>query len=230
MRIFSKFHDYYDIGLSRGHDDRILYVRQEKKMGSEPSSMQYTGVKSGSYGCSGITIGFCGKIYSLVEFRFYNGISGVTDIQFCYSIEELTNEFKKFGIPVSTDVNGKYRMYSEIGRYQKFFETGKSTTYGVQYKRNLQDIFIKNKVPIFRIDGPQITLNPILKDVKFFRIFDSYSAYQEIEMYIGGVLGSIGKEIPKVSDEDRFAAHGFDKQSFRMPAGRKKTRGSKWNS
>jgi hypothetical protein len=62
-----------------------------------------------------------------------------------------------------------------------------------------------------------------LKDVEFFRVFDPHTTYQEIFMYISGVLGGNMKEIPEMSDDDMRDSKGFDKWSFRKePSSKKK--------
>ena len=54
-----------------------------------------------------------------------------------------------------------------------------------------------------------------LKDVSFYKVWDPYQAYQELDMYISGVLGQQEKETINISDKDRIYQHGFDSYSFR---------------
>ena len=58
-------------------------------------------------------------------------------------------------------------------------------------------------------------INPSLKTYNFQEVIDPFTLYQEIEMYLGGVLGN--KEvIPEMADKDKVVSHGFDpKWSFR---------------
>lgn len=66
--------------------------------------------------------------------------------------------------------------------------------------------------------GPWIEWNACLKDVDFFRVFDPFTAFQELSMYYGGVLVHPNRPIPDVSDEDMVEVKGFDKKwSFRKP-------------
>jgi hypothetical protein len=65
---------------------------------------------------------------------------------------------------------------------------------------------------------PKITVSlwPILKDYKFFKVKDTFTAFQEISMYQFGVLGCTEKDICVVSDKDRLDQRGFDpKYGFR---------------
>jgi hypothetical protein len=61
-----------------------------------------------------------------------------------------------------------------------------------------------------------LIINPCLKTIDFQRIKDPYSAFQEIAMYLGGVMGSSGRPMVKPADKYRIAAAGHDpKTSFR---------------
>ena len=96
-----------------------------------------------------------------------------------------------------------------------------------------KDLFVEYNTPVFVYDGDYgrtalttgrsyhrnkdaFIINPLLKDYEFYKVFDTFQAFQEIQMYIGGVLGSKENEIIKISDKDKINQHGFDfKWSFR---------------
>ena len=61
-------------------------------------------------------------------------------------------------------------------------------------------------------------VNPILRDYQFARVIDPYTAFQEIQMYVSGVLGvnKDGTEFPS-TEKEKVAQHGMDKWSFRRP-------------
>ena len=61
-----------------------------------------------------------------------------------------------------------------------------------------------------------LTLEPQLYQYEFYRVMDSYTAYQELSMYIGG-RASPEKPIPAIDDVTLAQAKGFDKFSFRKP-------------
>jgi hypothetical protein len=58
-------------------------------------------------------------------------------------------------------------------------------------------------------------INPMLKDYEFYRVFDTYQTFQEISMFLGGVLGTNEDGGNVVDDKHRFSQRGFDKWSFR---------------
>ena len=57
--------------------------------------------------------------------------------------------------------------------------------------------------------------NPTLKDYEFYKVQDSFTAFQEIQMFLGGVLGKGEKEIVEIEDKYKISQHGFDNKSFR---------------
>jgi hypothetical protein len=63
-----------------------------------------------------------------------------------------------------------------------------------------------------------------LGSVQFAKVFDPFQAYQEIEMYVGGVLSGRENSMATVSDEVRAQKHGMDKTSFRKMGHQSKPR------
>ena len=53
--------------------------------------------------------------------------------------------------------------------------------------------------------------------MKFQTIFEPFTAFQEIEMFLGGVIGSNENNIIEIEDKYRIESHGFNKWSFRNP-------------
>lgn len=64
---------------------------------------------------------------------------------------------------------------------------------------------------------------PTLGDLEFYRVFDTFRAFQEIHMYLGGVLGVGNPPVPEVSNDDLIQAKGFNlKTSFRKEPSKKR--------
>lgn len=93
-------------------------------------------------------------------------------------------------------------------------------------------MFISMGVPVFTItrvihaycQGPthagviiQLEMNSKLSDFNFGSVVSAPSAYQEIEMMLGGVFVQPDKAMVNISDADRIEQHGFNKFSFRHP-------------
>lgn len=64
-----------------------------------------------------------------------------------------------------------------------------------------------------------IILNPCLNDLGFQKTVDPWTLFQEMSMYVGGVLKRQDAMLCEISDKDRIAQHGFDKWSFRKMPG-----------
>jgi hypothetical protein len=60
-----------------------------------------------------------------------------------------------------------------------------------------------------------------LKDFEFYRKIDTYTAFQELAMFWGG-LAQPNRPIPDVTDKDMVTAKGFNKWSFRKEPTKKK--------
>jgi hypothetical protein len=61
-----------------------------------------------------------------------------------------------------------------------------------------QDLFFKLGNPIFQIDNKKLIINPSLRRYKFYKIINAFTAYQEISMFLGGVLGEAHPPIEKL--------------------------------
>jgi coproporphyrinogen III oxidase len=59
-----------------------------------------------------------------------------------------------------------------------------------------------------------IVTYPILKNYEFFKVFNPYETYQQIEMFISN-LAINEDRIVMISDKLKAETHGFDKFSFR---------------
>ena len=73
-----------------------------------------------------------------------------------------------------------------------------------------------NNIAVYTLIGDELCEGGSLKQVEFVKVFDPYTCFQEIEMYLSGVLGGMSPKMIECSDEVRLESHGFDKRvSFR---------------
>lgn len=205
MRIISKFLDYYDCGQAYGMRD-CIYLREQITIPLD----NYGNPRK-------YWIGFCGKIYPT--------ILGY------YSFEDYEKAVEELGGPYWDFWRDKipYHKFSRESFGQGEPGTLKCST---RYDHTLLDrkkmgdffsqrfarhdkIFHEKKVPIFIDSSKELVLNGELSRHKFQRVFDPMSAYLELANYVGGVLGSPAKPMPKISDEIMAEIKGFDKFSFR---------------
>lgn len=69
--------------------------------------------------------------------------------------------------------------------------------------------------------------SPCLKDMEFYRVADPFTAFQELSMYISGVMGGRSPGVVDIGNDDRIAKHGFNEWSFRRESVKKPTRGKR---
>jgi len=165
-------------------------------------------------------IGFCGKLY--VGFKLY-------------SIDKNTNDYNNVITTITYDQEFMIQLFDKK-TYRVHFQD--NLNHVLQY--DAMDWFRKMNTPCFIFDqnysgmshidlkfnrsnhDSKFIINPLLKEYEFYKLFDTFQAFQEIQMFIGGVLGNREKEIVNVADKYKIEQHGFDKWSFRkMPEDKK---------
>jgi len=232
MLILSKKKDFYDgVVNSTGIDKTIIYDRElieleennfpdlfkhksifsYKKDKSILSELEHLKIKkeySKTYQHHNyFVVGFCGKLY--VGWKIY------TLIKKQYNDELITTITydKNFINSILENKYSKSSIISIINQIQDYD--------CLQYFRDLKTpIFIfdndfgRTNIDRFR-NNQKFIVNPNLKEYEFYKIFDTFQAFQEIEMFLSGVLGSSEKEIIEVADKYKIQQYGFNKWSFR---------------
>jgi len=159
-------------------------------------------------------IGFCGKIYPVLV------LSDSPDI-FCFSIADADAFVEKYFTDQEKEIykgklqwkhNAKILIRKNLVSY--FEECNKK-------QEAFKKLFEDHSCPIFvasrsKWSDGKITYNGLLRPVQFMRVFDPYSAFQELAMYISNIAQP-EKVMPVIDDEMKIQAHGFDKFSFRKP-------------
>jgi len=235
----TKFKDYYDGAVGMGIDKTIVYERATKDVYySEVKDLNliktlhhetlftyripnklnlpnfYTSSKSKYDDVSLFIIGFCGKYY--LGFKFIRKIldkwgydSHKTKTFITYNVDEAKKELS-FDNEYSWKKSKKNQQKNLIA-FNAF----------VDKIKNLDDskVFSNYHTPIFLIKETDIVfeINPELKEFDFYKVVDTYTAFQEVQMYISGVLGTNedGHDTP-MSEKEKVQQHGFDqKYGFR---------------
>ena len=224
MRIISDFRDYYDCVQGMGVDLETVYLRKKRRVELDtfpfptfwchPSSRQPVGFRVA-------IVGFCGKIYPALEVTYDWAKPSV----FCYSVEEVD---AVVGAHCRDKEIRSYRWRSQRGRRShwkdyRHWPNQQRRGFVVQFfnecaEQNRHEQFFRD-APIFvarydRTNDMSITFNECLKPLGFVRVFDPYTAFQEIYMFMCNLAVPL-KPIPEVSDKDMVTAKGFNKWSFR---------------
>lgn len=229
MRIISPYKDYYDCIQSQGQDQSFVYLRrtEEHDYGNSRNKWPFPKIHNNWYFSdrdlcvAEAIVGFCGKIYPVI------GLSKNSreDRIHCYSIEDVDEFIKENRKKKQVDQYFEYgnkKPWRSSWRCARRKEFEKFFTECVEQQDIHEKLFVESGHPLFVAKyknwgcTPKITFNAELKGLKFFRVFPTAIAFQEIAMYLGGVLGTGNPSIPEVSNNDLIEAKGFDlKYSFR---------------
>lgn len=256
MVIKSPFKDYYDCMQGTDQDRVTKFIRQpakEKKGWKWPfpnASTSYSRYSSLPHIESTTHIvGFCGKIYGVVELSWLDYTASDEDKTFCHNMEEVEawmarhlSEAEMVHYEGRERHMKRYRkFYAERQRdhpsegtkrfYEKFFED-------VEKQRTAHEkIFVEKAVPVFvatfkskqsHLDSDEdlssITYNGNLRPVEFYRVLSPALAYQDLTTYIYNTAIPM-KPIPVFDDVTMAESKGFDKKtSFRKDPIRKRKR------
>ncbi len=224
MKIYSNFQDYYDGVQGMGMDTSVVYNRQREERNLKLPfnlSFSYWGEKGevriyneesswrpknqDGYDAGTIFVFVAGKLYPLLRVIVYKDLHKYEKIVISFDeyIEYLTSfGFKPF--------EGSYRLNDQVKDMENYFKFS---------HQDIQSWMLDNKLVVakatFRdLKNDIIQVNPALKDVKFQRVLDPYMAYQEISMWVGGILPQ-SKEVQDIPDKYKIEQHGFNEWSFR---------------
>jgi hypothetical protein len=240
MRIVSRFHDYYDQGMGHGQDQSILYIRKTEPLSKE-KAIPYINLANGNLG--GGSLDKTGKEFSVSLHRrllFFCGRSvQFVEAQFCavrypyecdepvfiYTWEALKSLFHAKGID-HWDVNSGYKHSKWLSNNYPLNNVKKWLSMS-QVSSSLYNLMLKDRLSVLQVtyEGGEwvVYKDPILRKFQFIRRFQPFEAYQELSMWIGGVLPGQDADMAVVGDKDRMSQHGFDKWSFKkMPSKKRK--------
>lgn len=245
MLIVSKFRDYYDSVLSYGVDKSVVYNRKseilqlsEKIWKDAPSyetkgEVRLSGPRGRehhSYEINQYLIGFCGKIYPVSRVDWDQlSTHYPASREYFYDAEEYIGYLKQQKIPLEKH----YRIWHRSKPYDHRTEQGIRGFFEFDWSK-YTSLFQEHKCPTFVVgrqlqsEWPRakinLELNPCLKDHKFGRVKDSVTAFQQIYMFISGVLGTPERPMVELNDKELAAKKGHGgKYSFRKPPG-----GGRW--
>jgi hypothetical protein len=242
MYIISKKKDYYDgVVGTMGVDKSIVYVRDTKILENHPEypkefqpaktyNIRYKNhfLNLSHYSCqekskytenSTFIVGFCGKIYIGWKLYYeekkvghYTDTELITDISYDYNLVKKHIKTILWHLNLEDDIN-YIKSYNPIDIFRILnapifiYDADYNKTSLYQRGHRVKNVFI---------------INPNLSDYEFFSVVDSFTAFQEIQMFMGGVLGMGEKEIIEVADKYKIGQHGFNKWSFRREPENKK--------
>jgi hypothetical protein len=226
MKIISKFHDYYDVVMRQGQDKSIVYNREVREIPLPYGSgalqnpvhqnlrkiwrgrpeVYYSGLPL--YGVDCCMVGFCGRWYACfnVSYSVQQKWESKRVEKLLYTPDECIEYIQS----VHKKPNNRGELYSQI---KTFFK---------EVQAMPPDIFLEENSPIVvvtevlhRSYPAAIIVNAQLKPYNFVTVKDPYQAFQDIAMYVSGVLKAPEKTTLDISDNCMRDKKGFDKWSFR---------------
>lgn len=244
MRILGG-HDYYDNALAYGRDDSILLVRDAREIPAKCGGRLIAGFehpghirimhKGGDWHRSGnledngrfrirpLNVWFCGKRYHGIqtsESGFNRFVSQPDTYRFFWNYDKFLAFLSEYDLQPA-EHQGKWLMRG-MARLDDYFKP--RTAKGEEL-----DWLLDNRIAIATLEPPGIErpdwcwrINGSgLSTINFQQVFDPYTAFQELQMWVGGVMtGSERKTVTITDDRIKIQKHGFDlKTSFRKTKG-----------
>ena len=229
MRLVSNFHDYYDgVIKNASHDTTHTFIRKTERIGTlETNYLTYWSFSikgDADYLVFQEIVGFCGKLYPMLKiaitpFSPYE-ISGEHCV---YSLES----FEKI-LPLEKLVPEKNSLSYFIPLNERIPEWFSGILYprwslrshqvNIYQNSKLNNLFLDKSVSYFHVHGVRdivIDAYPILKDLEFYQVFDSFTCFQKIEQFLTNELVKPDLVDVEISDVLKAESHGFDKFSFR---------------
>lgn len=248
MRIISKFHDYYDSVQSVGYDPHLIYNRVCRELWIPLNNRDFYRKDDSSaflmpVGLPPLTdsflmhvnptkrllnrgfmtkdgflylIGFCGKYYLTLRESHGGGWGSPSEVNYFYDRDSVVKYFAE--VHKREANNRVFNILGEctVNPFSDPFEPFRVLNSPVFCME------VRDRFGVYA-RGKKLTVNPELSSMQFYRMFDSYSAYQEIAMFLSGVLGWPENATTQISDEDMRDAKGFNRWSFKtMPTKRKR--------
>lgn len=196
---FKRKNEYY--GFSRNNTfDKISYFSVKKEHRSLFDEHAF------------FIVGFCGKLY--IGWKLYtidvSKFNQNVDTKITYDNEYIKTilEPKSYNGTLVDNINYVLN-YDALPIFREL--NSPIFVYDSDYKRT----YINKDRLSYNHFNPRFFINPLLKEYEFYKVFDSFQAFQEVSMFMGGVLGKGEKDIVEVADKYKIGQHGFDKWSFR---------------
>lgn len=234
MRIISENHDFYDSAQAHGADRALIYARRRQVT---PGACDGFGIdltnlprleqvdRPGSerpdyadrYAVHVLL--FCGQYRPVVERRQSPHGYGRDTVSHLWSLEALDAAIAQASEAVR-------KAYARRGdRNHRFGRSAVGAVFGLRpdpatlaavHSRHASPVLLyRNVYRDLSCPDVETERDPSLKDLGFQTQSDPFATFQEIAMYIGGVMRAPERATIALTDEERRDKHGMDRWSFR---------------
>lgn len=236
MKIISKFQDYYDSAAQFGIDTTQIFVRKnevidsvkamalyEETVKNAPNKNRHYFYERDNWSADFIIMGFCGKIYPVYRLYRERSYPNESIERYCYSIEDVVAFFTEYDPDYLTSKKWLRVLSSKERSDEKYcfsHQVISEIFTRLSGTETSPELFHELHEPAWAIlprtyeqrdfKGFALTRNPVLKDLKFMRVMDPFTAHQEISQYYFGVLGIKENTGKPIADKYRIAGKGFD--------------------
>lgn len=229
MLIIREKPDYYDSSIGFGVDKTVVYnrkaclvedplVRSDILAAIERVDAQNPFLRRSLF--SPFHVGFCGRIYTGTYTHVDPKTGELKGQVYRYDPNELETRHywvEKDYPSEQLDRNGKSGFYLWDGK-RPTTKTIREWLGKLSQGVESQQVFLNHRLVCFVSIGREIIIDPCLKDLGFQRVVGGVEAFQEIMMFISGVLGMLEKDVGVTEDKYIALSKGFDKHSFRKAA------------
>lgn len=148
---------------------------------------------------------FCGKIYPVVKFVKESKISTADNkTKYVYTEQDFHQYLVEHKLELKTtkDETQVHNFFSHSG--------------SDEFKEFLMINKITNAVLEADCSYNYVKFNVKLSDYEFYKVFDTYTCFQELDMWLSGTLSYPQNLMIEVGDNSKIVKHGFDeKYGFR---------------
>lgn len=245
MRLISSWKDYYDIVQGFGVDLFKVYLRETKEIKNLPftvsvrgwgaknnnvsdlpgvsfeKSISIPGLKAWQcprYKLCQVYVIFAGKLYGGIhlykqEHGTWSNPGEKTTIKYIWTKEALDFAITEYELEKLKEKDTYWHTKEHHSEYEHAL-----SVLSIRGDERYREWAVSNNISILLFAGGNEATgieNPRLANYEFQRVLDGYTAFQELEQWIGGVLGQ-NPAPDEIEDKYKIQQHGFDnKWSFR---------------
>lgn len=231
MKIISKFHDYYDSAAAYGVSD-VYFKRSADISYHKDERIEDILHNAACWGGTPGIILFCGTAHAVINLQESSwpcNLFIVTKPEDIDTYRDL-HEGHRPGMPRWPRLDPLRDFFKESYANRGFeaFQQDVAQIDAEYYHREFMSpiIWLNSCGPssMMEYQTPSgrhrrkvcVVKDACLKDLNFQKVKDAFTAYQEIDSYLSGVLGVTANPTVQISDTHRLEGHGFDKRtSFR---------------
>lgn len=242
MRIIGKTRDYYDSVRAFGIDPNCVYIRKREEYDIENINFDFNKLfytkEIGPNKCFPYNtfidrynndffhklyiIGFCGRLYPCFKltYEYSHNYKSKIYTSYVYNISDIKNFL------ITHKLKRNIEIFENKGRWSEFTEDNINNIFNYlkEKEKECDELFHLERIPTFVLDvnNKNLVWNEILADYQFYRVVDTFTAFQELAGYISGVLGGQSPKMVDISNDDMIHKKGFDNMSFKKAPGKKK--------